>query len=312
MRGINKGRPGRPGDAVIVTGSGTGIGLETALHLAAARLSRVRDGPQPGPAATELLAAAAERGVSLEVLAARPHRPRQHRRRDRHRAGGRRGHLRARQQRRRRPARMHRGLRGGGDPAAVRDQRARHDRGHEGGDPAHARGGLRADRHGVLGRRARVRLRRHHVLRDQVRAGGARRGPGAGARAVRHPVGDRRAGDHQDHPLVAPPRHRRARERPRAARTTTLFWASEAIADRIVERSPTRPEHVARAIAAGADGTAAADALRRRARRLGRDRAAPLPAAEPVRAPVLRRAHPPARAPARRRSRATPAAETAR
>ena len=35
MVGIEQGRPGRPGDAVIVTGSGTGIGLETAMELAA-------------------------------------------------------------------------------------------------------------------------------------------------------------------------------------------------------------------------------------------------------------------------------------
>jgi NAD(P)-dependent dehydrogenase (short-subunit alcohol dehydrogenase family) len=67
MRGINKGRPGRPGDAVIVTGCGTGIGLEVALHLAAAgfrvyatvRSQDHRDG---------LLAAASEHDVKLEVL----------------------------------------------------------------------------------------------------------------------------------------------------------------------------------------------------------------------------------------------------
>ena len=34
MRGVRGGRPGRPGDAVLVTGSSTGLGLETALHLA--------------------------------------------------------------------------------------------------------------------------------------------------------------------------------------------------------------------------------------------------------------------------------------
>ena len=67
MHGINKGRPGRPGDAVIVTGCSTGIGLETALHLAAAgfrvfatvRTPDQRDG---------LLAAGAERDVKLDVL----------------------------------------------------------------------------------------------------------------------------------------------------------------------------------------------------------------------------------------------------
>jgi NAD(P)-dependent dehydrogenase (short-subunit alcohol dehydrogenase family) len=67
MHGINRGRPGRPGDAVIVTGSGTGIGLETSLHLAAAGFrvyATVRN-----PDQTEgLLASASERGVKLEVL----------------------------------------------------------------------------------------------------------------------------------------------------------------------------------------------------------------------------------------------------
>ena len=62
-----------------------------------------------------------------------------------------------------------------------------------------------------------------------------------------------RAGDHQDDALVA-----RTAARPRARSDPAspyhgLFWASEAIADKIVERSPTRPEDVARAITAGAD-----------------------------------------------------------
>jgi NAD(P)-dependent dehydrogenase (short-subunit alcohol dehydrogenase family) len=67
MQGIDKGRPGREGDAVIVTGAGTGIGLETALELAARRLrvfATVRNPDQR----EELLAAAAGRGVQLEVL----------------------------------------------------------------------------------------------------------------------------------------------------------------------------------------------------------------------------------------------------
>ena len=34
MRGMRNGRPGRAGDAVLVTGSSTGLGLETALQLA--------------------------------------------------------------------------------------------------------------------------------------------------------------------------------------------------------------------------------------------------------------------------------------
>src|SRR5262249_39684387 len=63
----NKGRPGRPGDAVIVTGCGTGIGLETALHLAATGFrvfATVRNPDQRDG----LLAAARERGAELDVL----------------------------------------------------------------------------------------------------------------------------------------------------------------------------------------------------------------------------------------------------
>lgn len=62
-----RGRPARPGDAVIVTGCSTGLGLETALHLAGAGLrvfATVRD-PASGP---DVLRAAGERGVELEVL----------------------------------------------------------------------------------------------------------------------------------------------------------------------------------------------------------------------------------------------------
>lgn len=67
MHGLSKGRPARAGDAVIVTGSGMGLGLETSLHLAAQGFrvfATIRD-PGHRPA---VLAAAAERGVSLEVL----------------------------------------------------------------------------------------------------------------------------------------------------------------------------------------------------------------------------------------------------
>jgi NAD(P)-dependent dehydrogenase (short-subunit alcohol dehydrogenase family) len=62
-----KGRAGRAGDPVIVTGSSTGLGLETALHLAGAGFrvyATLRD-PARGP---EVLQAAAERGVELRVL----------------------------------------------------------------------------------------------------------------------------------------------------------------------------------------------------------------------------------------------------
>jgi NAD(P)-dependent dehydrogenase (short-subunit alcohol dehydrogenase family) len=67
MVGIDKGRPGKPGDAIIVTGSGTGIGLETSLSLAGQGFrvyATVRDGGQR----EELLEAATARGVQMEVL----------------------------------------------------------------------------------------------------------------------------------------------------------------------------------------------------------------------------------------------------
>jgi NAD(P)-dependent dehydrogenase (short-subunit alcohol dehydrogenase family) len=67
MHGIRKGRAGRPGDAVIVTGASTGLGLETALHLASEGFrvfATVRDVAQR----TDVLQAAAGRGVELSVL----------------------------------------------------------------------------------------------------------------------------------------------------------------------------------------------------------------------------------------------------
>jgi NAD(P)-dependent dehydrogenase (short-subunit alcohol dehydrogenase family) len=67
MHGIRKGRPGRPGDAIIVTGSGTGLGLETSLTLAAQGFrvfATIRNPSQREP----LLKAAADRGVNLDVL----------------------------------------------------------------------------------------------------------------------------------------------------------------------------------------------------------------------------------------------------
>lgn len=67
MVGIDKGRPGRAGDAVIVTGSGTGIGLETAMELAGAGFRVYATVRNPGQR-DELLAAAGARGVKLEVL----------------------------------------------------------------------------------------------------------------------------------------------------------------------------------------------------------------------------------------------------
>ncbi|HTY96179.1 MAG TPA: SDR family oxidoreductase [Solirubrobacteraceae bacterium] len=67
MHGIEKGRPGRAGDAVIVTGSGTGLGLETALHLAS-RGFRVFATVRKGDQIADVQAAATQRGVSLDVL----------------------------------------------------------------------------------------------------------------------------------------------------------------------------------------------------------------------------------------------------
>jgi NAD(P)-dependent dehydrogenase (short-subunit alcohol dehydrogenase family) len=67
MNGIDKGRAGRPQDAVLVTGAGTGIGLETALELAAAGFrvfATIRNSEQRA----ELEAAATERGVELAIL----------------------------------------------------------------------------------------------------------------------------------------------------------------------------------------------------------------------------------------------------
>jgi NAD(P)-dependent dehydrogenase (short-subunit alcohol dehydrogenase family) len=67
MFGIDRGRPGQAGDPIVVTGSSTGLGLETALHLAQHGFrvfATVRDlASRPG-----VLDAASERGVELEVL----------------------------------------------------------------------------------------------------------------------------------------------------------------------------------------------------------------------------------------------------
>lgn len=67
MYGIDRGRAGQPADSVIVTGSSTGLGLESALHLAGAGFhvfAAVRD----LASADDVLSAAEERGVALRVL----------------------------------------------------------------------------------------------------------------------------------------------------------------------------------------------------------------------------------------------------
>jgi NAD(P)-dependent dehydrogenase (short-subunit alcohol dehydrogenase family) len=67
MHGMDRGRPGRPGDAVLVTGCSTGIGLETALHLAGAGF-RVFAAVRAAASADAVRGAADERQVELETL----------------------------------------------------------------------------------------------------------------------------------------------------------------------------------------------------------------------------------------------------
>jgi NAD(P)-dependent dehydrogenase (short-subunit alcohol dehydrogenase family) len=67
MHGMDRGRPGRPGDAVLVTGCSTGIGLEAALHLAG-RDFRVFATVRDAASREAVGRAAAERGVELEIV----------------------------------------------------------------------------------------------------------------------------------------------------------------------------------------------------------------------------------------------------
>jgi NAD(P)-dependent dehydrogenase (short-subunit alcohol dehydrogenase family) len=67
IRSSHKGRPGRPSDSVLVTGTSTGLGLETALHLADAGF-RVYAGVRDPASADVVERAAADRGVALEVV----------------------------------------------------------------------------------------------------------------------------------------------------------------------------------------------------------------------------------------------------
>jgi NAD(P)-dependent dehydrogenase (short-subunit alcohol dehydrogenase family) len=67
MHGIRRGRPGRPGDAVIVTGSNTGLGLATVRRLAAGGFrvfATVRDPSQAG----ELERTAQTPGAQVAIL----------------------------------------------------------------------------------------------------------------------------------------------------------------------------------------------------------------------------------------------------
>jgi NAD(P)-dependent dehydrogenase (short-subunit alcohol dehydrogenase family) len=67
MHALKRGRPGRPGDTVIVTGSSTGLGLESAMHLAG-RGFRVFATVRDPAARAGVLEAAKRRGVELEVV----------------------------------------------------------------------------------------------------------------------------------------------------------------------------------------------------------------------------------------------------
>jgi NAD(P)-dependent dehydrogenase (short-subunit alcohol dehydrogenase family) len=67
MFGIDRGRPGRAGDSVVVTGGSAGLGLETALHLAENGF-RVFAAVRKLASRPDVLDAASERGVELEVL----------------------------------------------------------------------------------------------------------------------------------------------------------------------------------------------------------------------------------------------------
>ena len=67
MHGLKRGRAGRAGDAVLVTGASTGLGLETALELAV-RGFRVYAAVRNLAQREEVLKAAAQRGAEFEVL----------------------------------------------------------------------------------------------------------------------------------------------------------------------------------------------------------------------------------------------------
>jgi len=66
MHGMVRGRAGRPGDAVLVTGSSTGLGLATSLELAAAGF-KVYAAVRSAASRDAVLAAAGRRGVTLQV-----------------------------------------------------------------------------------------------------------------------------------------------------------------------------------------------------------------------------------------------------
>ena len=246
MHGIKKGRPGRTGDAVIITGSGTGLGLETALHLAT-RGFRVFATVRNVDQAPQVQEAAAERGVSLEVLRLDVT--------DRasigeaiatvlEQAGAIYGLVNDAGVG---SARCHRGLLRGGDQTFVRYERARHDRGHEGRDSVHAGRRLRTDHHRLLGRRADPGFGVTMYCASKF----AQEGLGEGLAQELAPFGIQSI-------LVEPGIIKTTRwsvNRGTAARASSpdspyfdLFRTGEALAQKRVESAPTRPEDVARGI----------------------------------------------------------------
>ena len=254
-RDRRRGRPGRPGDAVLVTGARTGLGPRDRAGARRGRASACsprsasadsRDGGRAGRRAS---AASPLESLQLDLT----DRGIDHGRGAAGRRDGRRP-LRAGQQRRDRPARLPRGLLRRGDPRRCSrptcSARSR--------SPRRCCRTMRAAGCGRIvtissvGGRV-VRLGRDDVLRDQVRPGGARRGTGAGAGAVRDPVDPGRAGDHQDRPLA---RHRgtaAGAERSRRARTTSCSGPARRSPTRSSSGRPTRPEDVAADDPRGAD-----------------------------------------------------------
>jgi NAD(P)-dependent dehydrogenase (short-subunit alcohol dehydrogenase family) len=67
MHGIRTGRPGRPGDAVLVTGASAGLGLETAIHLAGQGF-RVFAAVRNLDSADAVRAAASARGATVDIV----------------------------------------------------------------------------------------------------------------------------------------------------------------------------------------------------------------------------------------------------
>ena len=251
MFGIERGRPGRAGDPIIVTGSSTGLGLETALHLA-------------------------ERGfrvfATVRNLASRPGRARR-------REGARRRARRAAA----RPGRP--GEHRGGRDAVVAETGSVFGLVNNGGiglrgaveDSSEEEIGASSRRTCSAPSRSRGRCCRTcaqpaaaassrsprsaagcpaSACRSTARASSPRRGWPRALALELAPFGIQSI--IVEPGIIKTPRWAEHRGTAEGARDESspyygLFWASEAIADRIVERSPTKPADVAAAVDDGAD-----------------------------------------------------------